>query len=82
MLRCGIHNNENYASYVENLPNLDELLVSNFDPHISDNEEDAEGQEDVGGQEDADSLGLFAWSHFCRVPTGRIQSQERVTIRL
>ena len=52
MLCCSIHNNENYGSDAESLPDLDELLVSSFDPDISDNEEE------FGAQENADSLGL------------------------
>ena len=42
MLCCSVHNNENYGSGKESLPDLDELLTS-FDPDISDNEEDFGG---------------------------------------
>ena len=48
----GIHNNESYGSDTDSLLDLDELLVSSFDPDISENEEE------VGGQENAKSLGL------------------------
>ena len=52
MLRCSVHNNENYGSDTESLPNLDEFLAFSIDPNILDNEEE------IGGQENADSLGL------------------------
>ena len=52
MLRCSIHNIENYGSVTKRLPDLDELLASSFDPDISDSEEG------VRGQENTDSLRL------------------------
>ena len=51
MLHCSIHNNENYGSDTESLPNLDELLASRCNPDTSDDE-------GAGGQENADSLEL------------------------
>ena len=51
-LHCSIHNNENHGSDAERLPDLDELLVSSFNPTVSNNDEE------VGRQENADSLAL------------------------
>ena len=52
MLLCSIHNNENYGSDAEGLPDFEELLESSFNPDISENEEEVE-ENDYD-----DSLGL------------------------
>ena len=49
MLRYSIHNNENYGSDSENLPDSDEPLASSFNPDIP------EYEVEVGEQENADS---------------------------
>ena len=74
-----IHNNENYSTDADSLPN--EFLVFSFDPDISDNEEE------VAGEENADSLGmgLRALYHFELYLSGtrdEDSGSETVTIRL
>ena len=63
---------------MESLPHLDELLVSSFDPDISDNEEE------VGAQENADSLGLepYRFEPFLSGTNGKDSESKTVTITL
>ena len=71
MLRCSIHNNENYGSDMETWPDLDELLAPIFNPDISDDEVELE----VEGQENANSLEFELTAIFVGCRWVRIRSQ-------